>query len=700
MLSSPMSRILALVLPLALSPAPAAQAPVPQGAGAAPANGQRPEAVFRANVEYVEVTVRVTTADGRFVTDLSQDDFEIREEGRPQAITGFRLVDLPTAPPPETPAAWRDAEPDVQTNAPGAEGRVYVLVLDSLHVQPERTRDVRQMARRFLERYFADGDLAAVVSTSGTAESGQDFTTSRARLISAVDRFGVTVTTLETDEPTVRDMVPGGPTTLAKDTLTSLETLAGTLGGIRGRRKAIVFFSEGPGFCGDDSSSQTSGGMQAAGGKVQDVTSRPVDEPASRSRAVLTNAIQRLVSAANRNNVAIYSIDPKTLMASPATPASSGRACDIEAGVQSLRDISEQTGGFATVNTNNVDAGLGRLRQESSRYYVLGYYPSERAPEGTFRRIDVRTRRSGLKVDARQGYRVPPRPPAPARAGETSLELREAMNSVIPVAGVRLTANSVPFRSDGPDAMVLISLQIDGRDITFSQTEGRIAGNLELALATLNSRGEKGPALAEAVRLPLDETTRASVVSSGIRLVRSITLPAGRYQLRVGVTDRPTGRAGVVHLDLVVPDYRKAAFDVGGLLLSSSLAGKVPTARGGPLVQLQQQLPGPPTLVREFRAGEELAIYTELYGARATAAAIVTVSILGEEGREALKREEPAGPSPSADAAATTLDRIEVRRRVPLKGLAPGRYLLRVEARPAAGEGPVVRREVPFTIVP
>jgi VWFA-related protein len=718
--SSVTRRLLVLVLPLALSAAPTAQKPNPPSGAAPPTQGgQRAEATFKASVEYVEVTARVTTADGQFVSDLTSDDFEVREEGRAQTVADFALVDLPTVPEPGDATAWRRVEPDVQTNASPFDGRIYVLVLDSLHVRPERTQDVRQMARRFLEQYFADGDMAAVVNTTGAAEPAQEFTASRAKLLSAVDKFSVTQTRLETDEPTLRETTPGGPMSLAQDTLLSLKSLADQLGGVRGRRKAIVFFSEGPGYCAENNltnelpAAPGGGAIQGAGGRagVEILTPPTVDEPKSWARGVLNDGVQKLVAAANRGNVAIYGVDPRRLTASPADARGNSKgadadgtsvsSCDIDAGVQSLHDLSDQTAGFTVANTNSLDAGFDRLRQENSRYYVLGYYPAERAPEGTFRRIEVRTRRPGLRVQARLGYRVPPRATAQAsqdKDGDMSVALRDAMNNVLPVSGLRLSASAAAFRSDKAGADILVSVQVDGRDVTFRPADGRLTGSLELALGTMNSRGEKGTSLAEFLQLPLEEAARASVVASGIRVVRSLAVAPGRHQLRVGVSDRPSGRVGVVHIDLIVPDFRKAAFDLSGVLVSSSLAGRVLTARGGPLEQLQRELPGPPALTREFHAGENLAVYSELYGA--VHGATVLATVVDDGGRE-VRRQAPApiesGESPAASASADSRD---VRRTIPLRNLQPGRYVLRIEAQSAAEKPRTVRREVPFTIVP
>jgi VWFA-related protein len=129
------------------------------------------------------------------------------------------------------------------------------------------------------------------------------------------------------------------------------------------------------------------------------------------------------IAAATRGNVSIYSVDPRGLM----TPGSdlietSGVASDepnLGLGLQSsmeelrlsqdsLRELSEETGGFAFVNRNNVDEAFDRIVAENSSYYVLAYYAPNDRRDGRFRKIEVRVTRPGITVRARRGYVGPP----------------------------------------------------------------------------------------------------------------------------------------------------------------------------------------------------------------------------------------------------------------------------------------------------
>ena len=136
----------------------------------------------------MEVDAVVTDRNGRLVGDLTRDDFQVFEDGKLQKVELFTRVDIPIARP--DPPNFRSApvEPDVKVNEP-FEGRVYVLLLDDVHTHPMRSVLVRRAANQFIDQYLGANDMAAVVFTSGRADAGQEFTSSKRLLKAAVDRL-------------------------------------------------------------------------------------------------------------------------------------------------------------------------------------------------------------------------------------------------------------------------------------------------------------------------------------------------------------------------------------------------------------------------------------------------------------------------------------------------------------------------------
>ncbi len=196
----------------------------------------------------------VTDEQGRFVPTLRKEDFRIFEDGKPQTIAHFALVDIPT----DKGERAGLAEPDVLSNERPFEGRIYTMILDDLHTAPSRAPRVKAAARRFIERHLAANDLMAIVRTAGRAEASQDFTSSKRLLLAAVDRFmGLKLesATIARNEEFFRGAGAGGASIgdpfdsergfNARSTTRQLREVAEYLGGVRGRRKTILFISEG-----------------------------------------------------------------------------------------------------------------------------------------------------------------------------------------------------------------------------------------------------------------------------------------------------------------------------------------------------------------------------------------------------------------------------------------------------------------------
>ena len=136
--------------------------------GVAALAAQQPPArqapTFRVEVNYVEIDATVIDAQGNFVRGLTKDDFELVEEGKPQTISAFTMVDLPIAR--ADPPLFRGAvvEPDVRSNIGEFDGRVILIVLDDLQTDFRRTHHVRRAAAQFVRRFVGVNDLVAVVN--------------------------------------------------------------------------------------------------------------------------------------------------------------------------------------------------------------------------------------------------------------------------------------------------------------------------------------------------------------------------------------------------------------------------------------------------------------------------------------------------------------------------------------------------------
>jgi len=146
--------------------------------------------------------------------------------------------------------------------------------------------------------------------------------------------------------------------------------------------------------------------------------------------------------------------------------------------------------------------------------------------------------------------------------------------------------------------------------------------------------------------------------------------------------------------DIDVPDFSRSTLSMAGLLITSPYASQVPTANADP--DLTRVLPASPAAVREFPRGDLLTVFTEVYDnlTRAPHKVAITSRVLADDGKVVFQAEDERA---SAELKGRS-GGYGHTAAIPLKGLAPGRYVLRVEARILMADGPTTSREVEFRV--
>jgi VWFA-related protein len=681
-------RLTVLLLLAAGAALSAGQAP----AGQPPTPAQGPETpTFRVSVDYVEVDTFVTDGQGRFVRDLTRDDFEVFEDGKRQAVSAFTLVDIPIERAVRPLFAAQPLEPDVKTNARPFEGRIYIVVLDDLHVQFTHTRLVQSVVRKFIQEKLGVNDLMAVIHVGGRSDASQEFTNSKRLLLASVDKFTGKAERPATLEASERFRATGGREVGdpllqkrgfdARNTLEELDAVSSWFGGVRGRKKSILFVSEGIEY------------------DIEDVFGK-------QDATMIIDRTRDLIRSATRSNVSIYSIDPRGLTdmgdfaielggvdGTVAGLGPGGLRNELRLQQNSLRTLAEETGGFAVINTNSFENTFNRIVEENSSYYVLAYYPPNPKRDGKFHNIQVRVKRPGLTVRARRGYASPSgKAPAaaPGAASRLSAETREALDSPLPVSGVTMHVFAAPFKGVAPKASVLLGVEIAGSTLKLDP-----GAQLQLSFYAMDAKGKYQGGSTETVTLNLRPETRIAVEQTGLRTLSRLELPPGRYQLRVAASELSSKSVGSVLYDLDVPDFSKGPLVMSGLALTSPSASRLPTVR--PDVELRDLLPGAPAAAREFRSDDELALFAEVYdNTAATSHKVdITTTVTADEGKVMFKTDETRDSSDLQGKSGG----YGYSTRVPLKGLAPGLYVLKVEARSRLSPNPTSDRQVQIRIV-
>jgi VWFA-related protein len=668
-----------------------------------PAQPSQQQPTFKVRVDYVEVDVVVTDRQGNLVRDLKKEDFQVLEDGKGQTINTFTQVDIPVERADRPLFAESPIEPDVKTNERPFDGRVYVMVIDDLHTRFGRTVRVKAAAKQFIERRLGANDLMAVVHTAGASDGNQEFTNNKRLLLAAVDRTSGrkldSATANKTNEfNRTRDIRQQGDPLNdpedqergfnARSTLDTLRNVAEWFGSVHGRRKAILFVSEGIDYDIYD--------MIASNGSNH------------QSASMVMDATRDAIAAATRSNVAIYGIDPRGLtdlgdesieiQSFPDdTSLGIGTASlqnELRLSQDSLRVLSDETGGFAVVNKNDYATAYQRIVEDNSTYYVLAYYPPDARP-GRLHKIDVRVTRPGLTVRARKGYVTPKKVEEPKTTNSKSPstpELREALDSPLPVSGLTMHVFAAPFKGAAPNASVLFGVEMRGRDLNLAQN-----AKLLLSYLAIDQNGKVKGGNTDSLAMPnLKPETKARIEQTGLRMLNRLDLPPGKYQLRVAAHDTNGGNVGSVQYDLAVPDFQKTPFSISGLVLTSGLGSTLPTVRADE--QLKQVLPGPPVSLRSFPQNDEIVLFAEVYdndGGKPHKVDITT-TVTTDEGKVMFKTDEVRDSSDLGGARGG----YGYTTKVPMKDLAPGKYVLKVEGKSRLGNTQPVGREVRIEVTP
>jgi hypothetical protein len=365
----------------------------------------------------------------------------------------------------------------------------------------------------------------------------------------------------------------------------------------------------------------------------------------------------------------------------------------------SLRTLSEETGGYAAVNRNDFTGAFARVVKDNSAYYVLGYYPKNDRRDGGFRRIEVKMKKPGLEVHARRGYTAP-RGKAPEKSkvpagDQTSPQVREALDSPVPMSGMRLHAFAAAFKGAAPNTDVSVTIEAEGGSFGFQDKDGKFLSDLEVSTIAVDYQGKIRGGDRSFVNFALKPENQPKFVATGVRVGSRLHVPPGRYQLRVAARESATGRLGTVNYDIDVPDFTKDPLAMSGIAIASAFESRIATVKADE--ELKAVLPAPPTAMREFPRGDELALFAEVYDndLKAPHTVDITTIVVSEDDRTVFSTNEERQSSELAGKPGGFGHSV----RISTKEFAPGVYVLTVQAKSRNGKTPPsVSRSVQFRI--
>jgi VWFA-related protein len=685
---------------------------------------------FRSKIEIVQLDISVLDKHRQPVRDLTEKDFTILEDGKPQRIVGFSTFDVDDAAPPAT--GWmRDVPPDITTNDLKPESRLFVIVMDDAMIpqDPFSLKASKEIAKNIIDKLSPE-DLTAIVFT-GDNRKTQDFTKDKTKLLAALDKFnpGLNGYRFASDSP---PCPPATPCPAPVDTdvwfyqssVRTLENVADYLVAVPNRRKSLFWVSPGVpvGVC------------EPIKGEPNTPLVTPPPCVWNKDWVIdLNHRTDEVFRKAQRANVTFYPIDPMGLggIRNYLTMRVGQTAAIFNTALiqDYLVAAAANTGGRAVMNINEFGPEIAEIFEENKSYYLIAFEPSNPKDDGTLRKLSVKVNRPDVDVRTRSGYYAPePEKPNKKLAAMTpeTAALAKSMRGILPNAGMPMRASAAAFAVPGQRlATVTVVLGVR-QPVPASAANGRVTETTELLTSAFTPEGDARGTQRHTAKVQI---RKGADGEAAYEVLSRIDLPAGRYQLRLAAHSSSAGKDGSVFVDVIVPDYSNIPFSASPAVLSAS-PGRV-SAPSGLFTAL---LPLVPTAEREFAPTDRVKAFIRLYQSGQKPVEKVQLAIRIRDAADQVKVSETqviavdqftaagqqvtdATPAPSsirtgrsgssltptgtpatqsADKFANlALRTADVNYAIPFQKLTPGPHLLTFEATLGAT---TIRRDVRFTV--
>ncbi|MBI4903267.1 MAG: VWA domain-containing protein [Acidobacteria bacterium] len=650
---------------------------------------------FTSTTSLVVVDVSVKDKSGKVIEGLKQEDFTVLEDGKPQKIGVFEFMQLSSEPDPPPPLSLNDqlALPEtpkrtITVQKPGEvqyhNKRLLVFFFDfsSMGI-PEQLR-AQEAALEYLDKKITKDDVISVLLYASGINVLSDFTSDRQALATVVKTLPIgemaeLADMAETDDENGEDT---GAAFVADESefnlynadrkLAAIQKAAKMLGALP-EKKAMIYFSAGVGKTGTDNQAQ----------------------------------LEASINAAVKANLSIYPVDTRGLMAEPpgggaAKAGSKGagifsgaaynsQRSNINNSQETLATLASDTGGKAFFDSNEIVAGITQAQQDIRSYYILGYYSGNSAEDGRYRKITVKLNgKLQAKLEHRPGY-FANKVWTKMSGNDKEQQMQEALSAGEPLTELPLALQVNYFRISPTNYYVPVSIKIPGSAVALAAKGGGSVTQLDFAGQIQDEQKNVAGNVRDHINIKLDQGSAAKSSRKSYQYDAGFVLAPGRYRMKFLVRENISGKMGTFETRFLVPDL---SADTSGLKLSSvvwsSQREPMKTAVGAaekgakkdtianPLILGEEKIV--PNITRVFRRSQNLYVTFDVYDARPDPAnrksrrVRVSISWFNAKGAKAFE----VGPLEANQLVGTRPEAIPVQIQVPLKDVAPGKYVCQV----------------------
>ena len=615
-------------------------AQTPQPTPPAEQTNDDPE-VVRISSDLVVVDALVLDRDGRQVTDLAPDDFEIFQDGKPQKITSFTYVNAekPSAPvaASSTVKPGKKPLPVPPVSLRAGRGRIITFVIDDGNCLStiEGTSNIRNAVKKFIDEQMQPDDKVAIYRTRGGSSLLQMYTSNKEALKNIVNKVIWLPSACGTSFDPRRDnsVFRVGKPSGEEDQAASFESPAD-----KEFRKANED---------RERQNQVIGSIGVVGFVIDRLKNLPERKVVFLlSEGILANfgtrandALRELADKATRASVVVNTLNAKALQEPGFLSAQDEVLPGISSGVDQtiaaraereeeeralgagLAYLSYTTGGRYVSNQNYLDREIKNILDAEKGYYLLGYQPDDETFKGKgFHKIEVRLKRPELKVSSRKGfYGRADAKTASVKGKSAESPLFQAISSPLRENGMDIRLTTLVGGDARTGGFIRAIFHVKGSDLTFTdEADGGKRVVLDVVAVALDEKGKPVEEFNRSYPIRIPKRGVETVMRNGLDYSTDIPLKKpGFYSFRLAVRDNNSKRLGSAGDFVEIPDFKKTGFYMSGLITTAV------TNDGKPLLPKSRPVDAAFTPVfmdsipsiRRFTAGSPLAYSFNIYNA-------------------------------------------------------------------------------------
>lgn len=542
-----------------------------------PERTKQPEFQKQIAVNYILVDAIVTDRHGRYVRNLTEDDFELYENGKLvtiQSLDEYQMFDT-------YQAELQQMSPDqVYMKQPP---RNIIFFFDLLYSSSYGTRRAIEMAEKFILDRIQPGDRLMVVSYRNNLKTIQPFTADKTKAIEAMRRVGLTTTATRAQLEAPAGDAPGRAPGLteyqlyepgeemgeriiqaesdhsfavhnARNYLLSLEALAKAVKNYPGR-KTLILLSEGLNYDLLDPTDKNQEDFGPLTRQTQDASTSGLTRP----KLSLMPDYQDMVEILNDAKVSMYTINIGGLMPVGDATRQYGGADqlsemqDVRPELKALQKRQEflsgvavDTSGRAYYNTNNILKLLNSVEVDVSNYYILGFRTEFDPKKSKYRQLKVKTKNSEYRVLHRKGF-FTPRPFDSMSADERDMHLTEGFLSRNQINNLGASVGYQFIRTTPKEMKAAVCLNVPLEQLDVDR------GKLDVEVLATNIDSEAKIFSSVHKRYIISAGDEA-LERKGVSVVENLGSTMGLNRVRIAVRDNNTGKRSYFYYNYVLKE--------------------------------------------------------------------------------------------------------------------------------------------------